>query len=96
MLTLRQTNAFNNNFCKPSQARECGELSTIYARWVGGDIPNVSQDTLVLKIGHVILALLLMVFAFGIAFIILGVEILWLKLRRRMYLYSLRALHKLF
>ena len=62
---------------------ECGEISGIYARWVGGDIPDVSQDTLQLKIGHVILALLAYGVTFGIGLIILGVEFLWLKLKGR-------------
>ena len=32
---------------------EFGEISEIYARWVGTNIPEASQTTFVLQIGHV-------------------------------------------
>ena len=62
---------------------ECGEISGIYARWVGGDISDVNQDTLVLQIGHVILAFLFMVLFFGIGLGVLGMEFLWLKMKEK-------------
>ena len=62
---------------------ECGEISGIYARWVGGDISDVNQDTLVLQIGHVILAFMFMVMFFGIGLGVLGMEFLWLKIKER-------------
>jgi predicted membrane protein len=62
---------------------ECGEISGIYARWVGGDISDASQDTLVLQIGHVILAFMFMVLMFGIGLMVLGIEFMWLKIKER-------------
>ena len=52
-------------------------MSRIMARWEGPDIADGNQDTLVLKIGQLLLAFLIISGIFGMALVVFGMEIIW-------------------
>ena len=60
---------------------ERGELSSIRARWIGPDISDGNQDTLVLKIGQLVLAFLVIFAIFGIGLVVFGMEFICSKMK---------------
>ena len=61
---------------------ERGDLSSILARWTGPDIAEGNQDTIVLKIGQLVLAFLVIIGIFGIALAVFGIEFIYSKMKK--------------